>query len=314
MGLETTTPAYIDLLNVDWPLPGDPRSQGDDHFNYIKLALKTTFPNINNAVNPTPAQLNFLVGATQLLSTTETTANAALARAGGTMAGDLIMGAGTEFYAANGTLALPSISFDGVSDTGWFITGGNIILTRAGVTYATYGTTAAYSVPISSTGTVVGTNVLSTNETRLASIETSAVGAFSSSDAASVSPIGLLSTVEKGGLVISSALDRVTNSTGGTITVLVEGVLRHNPTIDTNFRHTLHLTVSGTGAVATGHSSVYSETKVQSGSSSAIAYSMPFSTVVFLDNAEYIQFIKTETTAPFSRSTLTGTFRVSRIA
>lgn len=39
MGLETTFD-YIDELNPDWPLPTDPKSEGDDHLRGIKLALQ----------------------------------------------------------------------------------------------------------------------------------------------------------------------------------------------------------------------------------------------------------------------------------
>jgi hypothetical protein len=39
----------------------DEVAQGDDHLRLIKTALKGTFPNLNGAVNATPAQLNVLV-------------------------------------------------------------------------------------------------------------------------------------------------------------------------------------------------------------------------------------------------------------
>lgn len=56
MGLESGD--FLDDLNPAWPLPGDKRRQGDDHFRLIKRCLKNTFPNLNAAVNLTPDDLN----------------------------------------------------------------------------------------------------------------------------------------------------------------------------------------------------------------------------------------------------------------
>lgn len=58
-GLETVT--HISDLNASWPLGSDLASTSDDHIRNIKKALKTDFPNINGAVNATPAELNQLV-------------------------------------------------------------------------------------------------------------------------------------------------------------------------------------------------------------------------------------------------------------
>lgn len=59
MPVESVT--YVSDLNTSWPLgTGEPKSLGDDHIRNLKLALRNTFPNINGAVNPTPAQLNQL--------------------------------------------------------------------------------------------------------------------------------------------------------------------------------------------------------------------------------------------------------------
>jgi len=57
-GLETVT--HISDLNASWPLGSDLASTSDDHIRNIKSALKTDFPNVNGAVNPTPAQFNQL--------------------------------------------------------------------------------------------------------------------------------------------------------------------------------------------------------------------------------------------------------------
>lgn len=52
---------YISDLNTAWPLgTGEPKSLGDNHIRNIKLAVKQTFPNLNAAVDSTPAQLNRL--------------------------------------------------------------------------------------------------------------------------------------------------------------------------------------------------------------------------------------------------------------
>ncbi|WP_310606724.1 phage baseplate protein [Buttiauxella brennerae] len=58
MPLETAL--YIDTLQPDWPLGTDPESQGDDHLRMIKKVLKNTFPNINDPVSGTPAEINNL--------------------------------------------------------------------------------------------------------------------------------------------------------------------------------------------------------------------------------------------------------------
>lgn len=62
MGLESAT--YISDLVATNPTSTDPKSEGDNHLRLIKSTIKTTFPNINGAVNATPAQLNTLVGLT----------------------------------------------------------------------------------------------------------------------------------------------------------------------------------------------------------------------------------------------------------
>lgn len=56
MGLEVAT--IINQLVESNPLGTDNRSQGDDHIRLIKSCLKTTFPNITEAVTVTAAQIN----------------------------------------------------------------------------------------------------------------------------------------------------------------------------------------------------------------------------------------------------------------
>jgi len=62
MGLETGT--YISDLVATNPLGSDLKSTADDHLRLIKSTIKTTFPNVNGAVNPTPTEFNYLVGVT----------------------------------------------------------------------------------------------------------------------------------------------------------------------------------------------------------------------------------------------------------
>lgn len=67
MPLETAT--YISDLNPAWPLGGDKKSNGDNHLQMIKGALKATFPNVTGAVTPTHVELNFLTGVTSSVQT-----------------------------------------------------------------------------------------------------------------------------------------------------------------------------------------------------------------------------------------------------
>jgi hypothetical protein len=65
--------SYVSDLNASWPLgTGEPKSFGDDHLRNIKLALKNTFPNLNAAVTSSPAELNYLDGATGVTGTGNT--------------------------------------------------------------------------------------------------------------------------------------------------------------------------------------------------------------------------------------------------
>src|SRR5262245_7878303 len=47
MGLEAGT--WVSDLDVNNPVAGDPRNQGDDHLRLIKSVLKNTFPNASKA-------------------------------------------------------------------------------------------------------------------------------------------------------------------------------------------------------------------------------------------------------------------------
>lgn len=79
MSLETAT--FVSDLNAFNPAAGDPKSQGDDHIRLVKAALKTTFPNANAEISPTPTQFNRLVSSNFLIvdrAYAEYTANADL--------------------------------------------------------------------------------------------------------------------------------------------------------------------------------------------------------------------------------------------
>ncbi len=61
---------YIDTFNVNWPVGADDDiSEGDDHIRGVKNCISNTFPNIDAAVNPTPAELNHCVGVSSPIQT-----------------------------------------------------------------------------------------------------------------------------------------------------------------------------------------------------------------------------------------------------
>jgi len=91
MALEDLTGTkYIDDLNSSNPAAGDNVSEGDDHIRGIKNVLKTTFPSIDGAITATDTELNYVDGVT---SNVQTQLDAKLPLAGGTMTGDLLLGA-----------------------------------------------------------------------------------------------------------------------------------------------------------------------------------------------------------------------------
>ena len=56
MALETAS--YVSQLNSSNPTSTDTVSQADDHLRLIKSVLKNTFPNLDQPVTATPAQIN----------------------------------------------------------------------------------------------------------------------------------------------------------------------------------------------------------------------------------------------------------------
>lgn len=104
MGLETGT--YIDDLVATNPVAStDSRREGDDHLRLIKSVLKNTFPNLDGAVTPTPAELNKLAG----LGTTQ----AELAYLSG-----VISAISTFLQAADTDAARQAVGFPGLSGNG----------------------------------------------------------------------------------------------------------------------------------------------------------------------------------------------------
>lgn len=79
MGLETGT--YLSDLVPANPAGTDPKSQGDNHIRLLKSVLQNTFPNLNGAVNATPAELNRLVGIATIVQSLLAAADAAAVRA-----------------------------------------------------------------------------------------------------------------------------------------------------------------------------------------------------------------------------------------
>lgn len=73
MALETGT--YISDLVITNPVVSDGLVEGDDHLRLIKSTLKSTFPNVTGAVNPTQTELNYVVGASSALQTQITSAS-----------------------------------------------------------------------------------------------------------------------------------------------------------------------------------------------------------------------------------------------
>lgn len=65
MALENPISTIADL-NPAFPNGSEKKSDGDDHLRNIKKAIKQTFPNVNAVINATPAELNLLVGKTNV--------------------------------------------------------------------------------------------------------------------------------------------------------------------------------------------------------------------------------------------------------
>jgi len=118
MALEDLTGTkYIDDLVSTNPAAGDNVSEGDDHIRGIKNVLKTTFPSIDGAITATDTELNYVDGVT---SNVQTQLDAKLALAGGTMTGDLLLGANKV-----GADAGDYMKFTADTQTDWYVNGNN---------------------------------------------------------------------------------------------------------------------------------------------------------------------------------------------
>lgn len=83
MALETAN--YINGLVATNPTATDTVAQADDHIRLIKSVIKATFPNINGAINATPAELNIVDGGTAATATTLADADRMVMNDNGTM-------------------------------------------------------------------------------------------------------------------------------------------------------------------------------------------------------------------------------------
>ena len=119
MALEDLTGTkYIDDLNSSNPAAGDNVSEGDDHIRGIKNVLKTTFPNVTGAVNPTDTELNYVDGVTSAI---QTQLDAKVSNA--THTGD-VTGSGALTIAA-GAVDIAMMSATGTASSSTFLRGDN---------------------------------------------------------------------------------------------------------------------------------------------------------------------------------------------
>jgi hypothetical protein len=93
-GLETGT--YISDLVATNPLSSDLASTADDHIRLLKSTIKTTFPNINNAITVTDEQIN-AVGASGVTGAANPSASVGLSA---------VNGSATTFMRSDGAPAL----------------------------------------------------------------------------------------------------------------------------------------------------------------------------------------------------------------
>ena len=119
MALEDLTGTkYIDDLNSANPAAGDNVSEGDDHIRGIKNVLKTTFPNIDGAINATDTELNYVDGVTSAI---QTQLDAKVSNA--THTGD-VTGSGALTIAA-GAVDIAMLSATGTASSSTFLRGDN---------------------------------------------------------------------------------------------------------------------------------------------------------------------------------------------
>ena len=117
MGLETVT--YISDLVATNPTSTDLKSQGDDHIRNLKTAIKTTFPNVAGAVNPSHTEFNYVVGVTSAIQTqinNEITNRTNADALKGAIAGQTWTGT-HDYTGATMTIAAPTVGANPVTKT-----------------------------------------------------------------------------------------------------------------------------------------------------------------------------------------------------
>lgn len=162
-GLESPCNYISDLVTTN-PLSSDLASTGDDHMRCIKLALKTTFPNVNAAVTATDENLNLLTG---LSGTVWTSANDGAASG---LDADLLDGSSSAAFAQLGSAntftqinelesAAPALQYDETdaasNERSWLtrLSGGTYAISTA--TDAAPQTAAVNAIVIDRNGTTV---------------------------------------------------------------------------------------------------------------------------------------------------------------
>ena len=143
MALETGT--YISDLVITNPAGADGKDRGDDHIRLLKSTIKTTFPNVTGAVNPTHVEFNYLAGVTSLVQTQlNTLTSAKAAKAGDTYTGT------HDFTGAAMTVATPSVAANpatkAYADGLAFATALPLQTGNRGKEIITNGTTASWSL------------------------------------------------------------------------------------------------------------------------------------------------------------------------
>lgn len=188
MGLETGS--YISALVSTNPVGAtDPKSQGDDHIRFLKAKILETFPNVNGAVNGTPAELNLVVGATGGLATLSVSFAAVVAS----------LSAITTLVNAMGTLSSSVTSSD--------ITGSirtPVLQTQAGYTAGTF---TAATVVVNNKGVITGISSGSISS------GWTLISTGTASNSATIDITGLTSTYEAYAIVITDMIP-ATDTTG----------------------------------------------------------------------------------------------------
>lgn len=144
MALESFS--YITSLNASNPVHAtDQVSVGDDHLRGVKTTLLNSFPNVNAAVNLTPAEFNYLDGVTGVTGS----GNLALS-AGPTLTGTLTAAI------ANFSGAVTALSYGGITEA-------NLLDKSATETVSgawTFGAVTAGAITATSYGSVLEANLL----------------------------------------------------------------------------------------------------------------------------------------------------------